>query len=121
MGGHSSGSFNLSDDGTGIFHGKASLENNGEFSMVQYNFKTKQTEGFTKFCIKLKGDDKPYQFRIKTNTNDDYSYVAPSNLKRLTNNYNSFFKYVSSISRQKINFRKLLRTTNGNDCLFNRQ
>jgi len=28
-------------------------------------------------CIRLKGDGKSYQFRIKTNNSDYYSYVAP--------------------------------------------
>ena len=77
MGGRSNGSFSLNDSGNGIFKGTVSLENNGGFSMVQYRFDTKQVEKFTKVCISLKGDGKAYQFRIKTNNNDDYSYVFP--------------------------------------------
>tara|TARA_R110002167_G_scaffold124110_5_gene303381 strand:- start:56 stop:538 length:483 start_codon:yes stop_codon:yes gene_type:complete len=77
MGGRSNGSFSLNDSGNGIFKGTVSLENNGGFSMVQYRFDTKQVEKFTKVCIRLKGDGKAYQFRIKTNNNDDYSYVFP--------------------------------------------
>jgi hypothetical protein len=77
MGGRSIGSFNLSESGTGIFKGKVSLENNGGFSMVQYRFDTKQIENFTKVCIRLKGDGKAYQFRIKTKNSDDHSYVSP--------------------------------------------
>ena len=79
MGGSSSGTFSLSGSGTGIFKGKVSLENNGGFSMVQYRFKTLQVENFSKFTIRLKGDGKLYQFRIKTNESDYYSYVSTFN------------------------------------------
>lgn len=79
MGGSSGGTFSLSGSGTGIFKGKVSLENNGGFSMVQYRFKTLQVENFSKFTIRLKGDGKLYQFRIKTNESDYYSYVSTFN------------------------------------------
>jgi hypothetical protein len=75
MGGRSNGSFSLNESGTGVFRGKVSLENNGGFSMVQYNFETKHVDGFSKVSIKLKGDGKTYQFRIKTDNSDYYSYV----------------------------------------------
>ena len=77
MGGRSNGTFSLSNEGKGVFKGKVSLENNGGFSMVQYNFDTKKVIGTTKVCIRLKGDGKSYQFRIKTKNSDDHSYVAP--------------------------------------------
>lgn len=77
MGGRSNGTFVLSDSGKGLFKGKVSLENNGGFSMVQYRFNAKQVNNFTKVSIRLKGDGKFYQFRIKTDNSDDYSYVAP--------------------------------------------
>ena len=79
MGGRSNGTFSLSVSGTGIFKGKVSLENNGGFSMVQYKFKTLQVENFSKVSIRLKGDGKLYQFRIKTNESDYYSYVSTFN------------------------------------------
>jgi hypothetical protein len=44
--------------------------------MVQYKFNTIRVDGFTKVCIKLKGDGKSYQFRIKTNSSDKHSYIA---------------------------------------------
>lgn len=77
MGGRSNGSFGISNSGKGLFKGKVSLENNGGFSMVQYRFNDKQVNNFSKVNIRLKGDGKSYQFRIKTNNSDDYSYVAP--------------------------------------------
>ncbi len=38
MGGRSSGSFSLSPEGYGVFAGRVSLENNGGFSSVRYEF-----------------------------------------------------------------------------------
>lgn len=77
MGGRSNGTFGLSNSGKGLFKGKVSLENNGGFSMVQCRFNAKQVNNFTMVSIRLKGDGKSYQFRIKTHNSDDYSYVAP--------------------------------------------
>ncbi|WP_245925554.1 CIA30 family protein [Algibacter marinivivus] len=79
MGGRSNGSFKINDAGNGLFYGEVSLENNGGFSMVEYRFETKEVNKFSKVCIRLKGDGKPYQFRVKTNTSDRHSYVASFN------------------------------------------
>ena len=79
MGGRSSSSFALNKAGFGVFKGKVSLENNGGFSMVQYRFEAKKANAFTKVCIKLKGDGKAYQFRIKTNVRDSHSYIVSFN------------------------------------------
>ena len=76
MGGRSSGAFALNSDGFGVFEGTVSLENNGGFSMVQYRFAAKNVNSYSKVCIKLKGDGKAYQFRIKTNARDAHSYIA---------------------------------------------
>jgi len=76
MGGISSGTFELNDDGFGVFEGSISLENNGGFSSLRYKFPKTATKEFTKMVIKLKGDGKNYQFRIKTNSGDYYSYIA---------------------------------------------
>ncbi len=76
MGGRSNGTFSINENGFGVFQGKISLENNGGFSMVQYKFDTIKVSAFTKVCIKLKGDGKPYQFRIKTKNTDRHSYIA---------------------------------------------
>jgi NADH dehydrogenase [ubiquinone] 1 alpha subcomplex assembly factor 1 len=76
MGGRSIGSFTLSKGGLGVFEGDVSLENNGGFSMVQYRFEDKKADAFSKVCIRLKGDKKTYQFRVKTNASDSHSYVT---------------------------------------------
>ena len=75
MGGRSAGNFTLNDDGHGVFQGEVSLENNGGFSSVRYRFATKVIEGQTKAVLRLKGDGKNYQFRVKPNYRDYYSYI----------------------------------------------
>lgn len=77
MGGRSSGNFKLSEDGFGVFEGAVSLENNGGFSSLRYDLDKISVEGYSKVAIKLKGDGKEYQFRIKANSRDYYSYIAP--------------------------------------------
>lgn len=76
MGGLSSGSFGLTSNGHGLFKGSISLENYGGFSMVRHNFKRKSIKGFAKIILKIKGDGKRYQFRIKSNSSEYYSYVT---------------------------------------------
>ncbi len=75
MGGVSSGSFSLTPEGHGIFAGKVSLENNGGFSSVRYRTGTIAVVGHSKIAIKVKGDGKNYQLRIKDKAAHDYSYI----------------------------------------------
>nr|WP_297917224.1 CIA30 family protein [uncultured Allomuricauda sp.] len=77
MGGKSLGNFRLDASGHGVFEGEISLENNGGFSSVRYGFEKMAVQGHTKVRIKLKGDGKTYQFRIKENRRDYYSYIMP--------------------------------------------
>ena len=76
MGGKSSGSFKLNSDGYGVFLGDISLENNGGFSSVRYRFEKILINKSTKISIRIKGDGKKYQFRIKSNSGDYYSYIS---------------------------------------------
>jgi hypothetical protein len=77
MGGKSSSTFKLNEDGFGVFEGQISLENNGGFSSVRYRFNKIISKDYTKVNIKLKGDGEIYQFRIKSNSGDFYSYISP--------------------------------------------
>lgn len=77
MGGKSSSTFRLSAQGHGVFHGVISLENNGGFSSVRYRFEKIRMGEFTKIILRIRGDGKKYQFRIKSNSDDYYSYIAP--------------------------------------------
>ncbi len=77
MGGKSAGTFKLDADGFGIFEGHISLDNNGGFSSVRYRIQKKTLiKGYTKISIKLKGDGKKYQFSIKPDAANYYSYLA---------------------------------------------
>jgi NADH dehydrogenase [ubiquinone] 1 alpha subcomplex assembly factor 1 len=76
MGGMSSSTFKLSPDGHGVFEGRVSLENNGGFSMVRYQFDKMKVSKDDKIVIKLKGDGKKYELRIKDNSSNYYSYIS---------------------------------------------
>lgn len=75
MGGKSSGSFSLNKDGHGVFEGKVSLENNGGFSSLRYRFNQKSIKDKTKLTIRVKGDAKKYQIRLKPKASNYYSYI----------------------------------------------
>lgn len=77
MGGKSTSKFYLDPDGFGTFEGSVSLKNNGGFSSVKYVFKAIDLKGAKHFCIRLKGDGKQYQFRVKNHQTDSHSYVFP--------------------------------------------
>ena len=76
MGGESAGNFKINDDGHGEFYGRVSLENNGGFSSLRYRFEKKEIKDYSKVVLKVKGDGKDYQFRLKTKSSDYYSYIT---------------------------------------------
>ena len=76
MGGKSNGNFQLNKDGKGVFSGKISLDNNGGFSSVRYGFNKLNIEKFKSIVLKIKGDGKNYQFRIKNKSSDYASYIT---------------------------------------------
>jgi hypothetical protein len=75
MGGRSTADFFRSPAGHAVFEGKVSLENNGGFSSVRHRFPEKKIEGYQFISIRLKGDGKKYQFRMKTSRWDRHSYI----------------------------------------------
>lgn len=75
MGGVSLGNLSISEDGHGIFKGDISLDNFGGFSSIRYRFDQIQTKSYNKFIIRIKGDKKRYQFRVKANARDAHSYI----------------------------------------------
>ncbi len=75
MGGLSNGKFKIDENGNGVFFGSVSTENYGGFSSVRHQMKIKDISKFSKVSIRLKGDGKNYQFRIKDNANFYYSYI----------------------------------------------
>ena len=79
MGGLSKGSISLNENGHAEFKGYVTTENNGGFSSIRYNFKPKQTSGYSHVVLKIKGDGKNYQFRIKKSRLDRASYINTFN------------------------------------------
>ena len=75
MGGESSGKMGTDAEGNGLFEGHVSLDKNGGFTSIRYEAGKTKLQGYSKFVIVLKGDGKAYQFRVKTNSKDYYSYV----------------------------------------------
>lgn len=76
MGGESQGKFNIDEKGHGVFEGTISLENNGGFSSVRYQFDKINVSANSTICLFLKGDKKEYQFRIKDKKDNYYSYIT---------------------------------------------
>ena len=76
MGGRSNSLLMLNKEGNAVFKGNISLENSGGFSSIRYSFDQIKTNTYSKFVLYIKGDGKKYQFRIKENNQDDYSYIS---------------------------------------------
>lgn len=76
MGGRSSSQFRLNADGFGVFEGHVSLANNGGFSSVRYQFEKTEVTKYNRIKIRLKGDGKDYQFRLKNKSRNYYSYIT---------------------------------------------
>ncbi len=82
MGGLSRSRFILSDSNTAIFSGNVTLENNGGFASTRTRAMQFQLDGFKGVLIRVKGDGKKYQFRIRTNNRFDgvsYRYHFETN------------------------------------------
>lgn len=75
MGGRSKGHMQVNPAGHAVFYGAVSLENNGGFSSIRYRFREKNVQPFSKVVLRVKGDGKAFQFRIKTKKSDRYSYI----------------------------------------------
>ena len=75
MGGLSKGSLTISDEGRGIFQGYVSLENNGGFSLIQHQFVSLNVKKYKAIVVRLKGDGKNYQVRLKANASDYFNYA----------------------------------------------
>lgn len=76
MGGLSTGNLKLTNDGHALFQGSISLENNGGFSSIRYDMPEMEIEDHKFISIRLKGDGKKYQFRLKNDDKNYYSYIT---------------------------------------------
>ena len=76
MGGLSSGIFQYTENGTGVFKGNLSLDNNGGFSWlkaVDPNMNLKESEGIT---LRIKGDGRKYALTLKNPDRRRVMYFA---------------------------------------------
>ena len=76
MGGVSESNFSISKDGSGIFQGDISTENNGGFCSIRHSLSRKYIGNNNVLKLKIKGDGKDYQLRIKADRNDYFSYIV---------------------------------------------
>ncbi|MDB4170939.1 CIA30 family protein [Polaribacter sp.] len=76
MGGRSQGNFAINEEGNAVFEGTVSLDNYGGFSSVRHRLLEKDISKYTKVLLRIKGDGKKYQFRIKEKRRDYYSYIT---------------------------------------------
>lgn len=77
MGGRSKSSLKISDAGHGQFIGHVSLANNGGFASIQLNTHIKLVDKNKFVVLRVKGDGKRYELRLKGNTSQSESYVHP--------------------------------------------
>lgn len=77
MGGISKSTLVLTDAGHGLFSGHVSLEYNGGFASIQLNTTIQLAEEKKFVVLRVKGDGKGYEFRLKGSTSQSESYVHP--------------------------------------------
>ncbi len=76
MGGRSTAAMSISSDGHGVFSGVVSLENNGGFCSVRYGMDQVDVGSYSKVIIRIKGDGKNYQFRVKSDYRERHAYIS---------------------------------------------
>ena len=74
MGGISTSSIVLNEAGNGMFSGHVLLDYNGGFASIQYNTNIK-VENKKYVVLRVKGDKKNYEFRLKSDVYQPESYV----------------------------------------------
>jgi hypothetical protein len=79
MGGISKSSLVLIDSGHGQFSGQVSLANNGGFASIQLNKTIKLMDENKFIVLRVKGDGKAYEFRLKGKISQSESYVHQFN------------------------------------------
>lgn len=76
MGGVSQGGIALSDNGTGVFQGLLSLENNGGFSSIRRDASGHDFSDAASIIARVKGDGRRYQLRLNTLDANSVTYRA---------------------------------------------
>jgi NADH dehydrogenase [ubiquinone] 1 alpha subcomplex assembly factor 1 len=75
MGGISNSAIKLTEAGQGLFSGHVSLANNGGFASIQLNVTIKRSEEKKFIILRVRGDGKRYEFRLKAKSDQSESYV----------------------------------------------
>lgn len=75
MGGISKSTLEFNKAGHAFFSGTVLLENNGGFCSIRHRFGKEDISSYQKIVLRVKGDGKTYQFRVKTHASDFYSYT----------------------------------------------
>lgn len=75
MGGQSQGNFQITKHGYAEFSGFVSLKNNGGFSSVRCEVEKRDIQKYQQIVLKIKGDGKNYQLRVKDKSQNYFSYV----------------------------------------------
>jgi len=108
MGGISQGFFTLNNSGNALFSGIVRTENNGGFSSARFGFKTIDITNFKSIKLKVKGDGKVYQFRIKDDRSQRYSYIhsfkTTGKWETITINLDAFYPSFRGNKLDKPNF-----------------
>tara|TARA_E500000178_G_C16893573_1_gene694691 strand:- start:258 stop:797 length:540 start_codon:yes stop_codon:yes gene_type:complete len=108
MGGRSKSNFKLYDD-YATFQGSISVENNGGFASIRFQ-KIADLNSLKKILLHIEGDGKSYQFRVKENTDDYYSFVQifeTSGKKEVIEiDLNKFYASYRGLKLDKIKFKK---------------
>jgi len=76
MGSQSEGHMTINENGNGSFYGQVSLANNGGFSSVRYRTGKLDVSGYSVCQLKIKGQGQQYQFRVKSDSQQRYSYLS---------------------------------------------
>jgi monofunctional biosynthetic peptidoglycan transglycosylase len=71
MGGVSTSAFRVTTNGTALFTGRVSLENNGGFASVRSLPRRTDLTGCGSFVIRLRGDGQRYKFTVRTDSKFD--------------------------------------------------
>lgn len=71
MGGISSSTWNITENGAAVFAGNVSLENNGGFASVRSAVGTYDLSKYKGIALRIKGDGKRYNLNLKTDAEFD--------------------------------------------------
>jgi monofunctional biosynthetic peptidoglycan transglycosylase len=74
MGGLSRSRISLTEKNTAVFEGEVSLANNGGFASVRSRPEAMSTAGTSRLAVRVRGDGREYQLRIRTD--DSFDGVA---------------------------------------------